>query len=380
MNNGSFLARAMRMLALTAAVAAATLPARAEVMRQGFFEGADLRPLGSDEVRLPEQAPAIVFIFTPEGPALDALSKFDSWAASTGGGPARFAVAVSSGEASRVAIEEVLFQRNIKVPVYLTRTDFLAGKTQRVLHLVAGESRDLADVEHTTLSAAAGTAPVAPAATPTPPVASSEPTPMVIPTPTPIVPVPPPDFLTTAVLTQATDPLTTSPDDLTTPPLRGAAYANDVHKFRIVFPEGWDYEEAANQAGAKGLPPDPGMTTDLRAYAVPMSQGRTPEGNAAQAYFDAFRERMGNRGLADIEVTGRYEIADREFKGREFEYSFTQPGRGEFRMDSTRAGRGRIQVFTTGGVYKVALAEGPEFEYRQHETAINAFMESFHPY
>lgn len=380
MNTGFLIARTARILSTVAALSVAAHTAQAEVMRQGFFEGADLRPLGSGDVRLPEQAPAIAFIFTPEGPALDALSKFDSWAATAGGRLASFAVAVSSGEASRVAIEEVLFQRNIKVPVYLTRTDFLAGKTHRVLHLAGGESRELADVEPATLSAAVGTAAATSPPAPTPTPVADQPVTMVIPTPASLVPVPPPDFSTTGILTQSTDVLTTSTDDATTPPLRGAAYANDLHKFRIVFPEGWDYEEAPNRAGAKGLAPEPDMTTDLRAYAVPISPGRTPEGNAAQAYFDAFRERMANRGLVDIAVTGRYELADREFTGREFEYSFIQPGRGEFRMDGTRAGRGRIQIFTTGGVYKVALVEGPEHEYKQHEASINAFMESFHPY
>ena len=77
MNTGFLIARTARILSTVAALSVAAHTAQAEVMRQGFFEGADLRPLGSGDVRLPEQAPAVAFIFTPEGPALDALSKFD---------------------------------------------------------------------------------------------------------------------------------------------------------------------------------------------------------------------------------------------------------------------------------------------------------------
>ena len=346
-------------------------------MRSGYFEGADLRPLVGDDVRLPEGASAIVFIFAPEGPALDSLSKFNTWAASAPANVSRFAVASTTNQASRAAIEEVLFQRGIKVPVYLTQTDFLSGKNQRVLALVRGEAKELADLEPATLNAAAGS-----------------PTTETILPPAGII-KPADDAATQTLMTFATNMAaeTTVPsetdlatsetklaDSSTTPVVRGAPYANDRYKFRIVFPEGWDYEEVSSGAGAKAIAPSSGMTTDMRAYAVRRATSRETPAGAAEGYFENFRERMGNRGLTDIEVTGRYELADREFVGREFEYKFTQPGPGEFSMDETRTGRGRIQIFASGGVFKVALVEGPAYEFKANETAANAFMETFHPY
>ena len=277
-------------------------------MRSGYFEGADLRPLVGTDVRLPERGAAIVFIFAPEGPALDSLSKFDAWAASAPTAPPTTNTTLLPPAGT---IEPAT---NVGSESLLILTNPAAGQT------TATVGADLATTQ------------------------------------------------------------TEASDTISTPIVRGAPYANERYKFRIVFPEGWDYEEAGSGAGAKAIAPSPDMTTDMRAYAVRRATSRETPAGAAEGYFENFRERMGNRGLTDIEVTGRYELADREFVGREFEYKFTQPGPGEFSMDETRTGLGRIQIFASGGVFKVALVEGPAYEFKANEAAANAFMETFHPY
>ncbi len=326
----------------------------AGIVNRGYFEGADLRPLFSADSTLPEKEPAAVLVFTPDPANFDLLSRFDQWANTPGKPYARFGVVVAVGDQSRAVVEEMLIQRGVKVPIFFTRTAFTASGKARLVVLDKGTAReiaglDLADLEKAAAEAAAASGVVTPAA----------------------------GIETTAAT--ATSPVAAA---TTAPAGKGVGYRNERHKFSIRFPEGWQAEEAANGAGAKGVAPRPDLTIDMRAYgtanvtAADGSEGRM----TAEEFFDGFRGRMLRRGLTNIKVTGRFEIKDGESVGREYEYTFVQPEGGEFQTDETGTGRGRLQVFEAGSVFKIALVEGAAGEFEANKRAVDEFLESFHPY
>jgi hypothetical protein len=353
-------AGAGRAIFLAVALLAALLPSGfAETVAKGYFEGSDLRPLFGADLGLVAREPAVVLVFSPSAENLDSVVGFDRWAASRpAGAPPALGLIVASGDESRPAIEEMLFQKSVKVPVYFTRTDFLSGKQVRLIVTSNGAARDIQGMDLPAADRAMAE------------LRGSPP--------------PPPTNPTTATVAAAT--VTTAAVDAavtTTPvaPPKGVEYRNSRFRFVVYFPEGWDVEEASNRAGAKAESPEDGVTLDMRAYGTVNEGGEDAASRkTAEDYFNGFQKRMARRGCEDIKVTGRYEVTDGQYIGREYEYSFTQSGPGDFNTDESGRCKGRIQVFETGPAYKIVLVEGAAAEYDRNRALIDQFMESFHPY
>ena len=347
---------------LSLVMLAALLPSGfAEIVSKGYFEGSDLRPLFGADLSLAAREPAVVLVFSPAVENLDSVVAFDRWAASRpAGSPPALALIVARGDESRAAIEEMLFQKSVKVPVYFTRTDFLSGKPVRLIVTNNGGARDIPGMD---LPAAERAMAEVRGSTPPPPTGPAT---------------------TTATATAVADggSTTTVADASTTaPPPKGVEYRNSRFRFVVYFPTGWDVEEASNRAGAKAESPEDGVTLDIRAYGTVNEGGEDAASRkTAEDYFAGFQKRMVRRGCEDIKVTGRYEVTDGQYVGREYEYSFVQSGPGDFNTDESGRCKGRIQVFETGPAYKIVLAEGAAGEFDRNKELIDQFLESFHPY
>jgi hypothetical protein len=348
-----------RKAVVAVAVLAATMgsAAFAEIVNRGYFEGADLRPLFGADPGVPAREPAAVLVFSPSAENLDSVVRFDQWAAArpSGSAPA-IGLIVATGDQSRAAIEEMLLQKSVKTPVYFTRTDFLAGKQVRLVVTSKGAARDIEGLDFAAADKAieevAAGAPSAPPGTAAPTTASLE-----------------------------TGTTTTAAAAPTSAPIPGVPYRNGRFRFSVNFPEGWDIEEASNRAGAKAESPEDGVTIDIRAYGTVNEGGDDPTARkTAEDYFKGFQERMVRRGCQNIKVTGKFEVTDGQYVGREYEYSFVQSGPGDFNTAESGRCKGRLQVFETGPAFKVVLVEGAAREFDLNKALIDQFMESFHPY
>lgn len=321
-------------------------PLSAEKVQSGYLAGVDLRPLGSAPSGILGIEPAAIFVFAADSPDYDALSAFNSWYVQPHGFDYPiFAIGMVPSGFSTDVLEEVLFQREIKVPVFTTRSDLLEGERKRVLTLDRGQAVLIPESNATLLesrmNALAEAAGLIPKAT--------------------LRPTSGTDLATSGTPTAA----------------RSSVYVNRRYGFNVRFPDRWQWTEAQNEDGALGNPPPGAPTLDLRVWATRNDEG--PDGKSGSMTIPEYLNRhfalLGDAEQAQVNVERRFVVKDEELEGRDYTYSYTKAN-GENRG---RTMRGRVQAFEVQGVFKVACAEGPAEDFSARKQMIEDFLLSFRP-
>jgi hypothetical protein len=316
-----------------------------EVVENGYFADTDVQPLRGASMNVFGSEPAAVIVFSSDGEGIEAAAKFDAWARQSHMYDfPRFGVVIGAPDETTDILEEVLTQKDVKMPVFYTRAKLLHGGKFRILAIDRGEAQDHGSLDfgslETKMNSLADAAKKAPG------------------TPTPV---------DSAVPTAAT------PTPASTKRLE---YANTRYSFVVQFPPGWTYKAARNGDGAVGQAPTT-STLDVRVWAVPKSQASGVSGETGVPDFViAHLETLGKRAGTEVNIERKFIVREGEFEGRDYLYSYPEKAAGgEGSKAQTR--RGRIQAFDADGVYKVASAEGESAEFERNRSVIDAFLESF---
>jgi hypothetical protein len=330
-------------VSVVAALLLTCVCAHGETVRSGYFRGMNLRPLpGADASSLGIE-PAAVLVIAGDSGEFEELVQFDQWfrQAHDYEYPI-YAVAVVPADYSLDILEEVIVQLELKVPVFVTRSDVLRGEKARLLVLDRGEAQQLPGIDlpglerrMNELAEAAG-----------------------------IVP--------RGGRTTAREPQTTATPATGTSPY----YFNKRYTFSVRFPRGWTWKESQNGDGAVGVPESDRTRLDIRVWATPNSEAA--EGQPGQMTIPGYLNRhfsfLKEEHNTNVEIERRFVVTDNDQEGRDYTYSYTRPGgrRGQ-------QYRGRIQAFEHRGVFKVANVEGPADEFGASARMIEDFVLSFRP-
>lgn len=361
--------------ALACAVMSAPLTLIAQKADTSYFQNLGLTPVGTASRSLITQEPAAVLVFSGSAGSADATALFNTWVNKTTRDfrGAAFGVAYKPAGQAKEIIEEVLSQRDIQFPVFLTETDLLGGRDYRLMVVAGGQAHDVPGLDFAALDAElarhSGEGRSGPEATSTPDASQ--------------------DREARADATPAPEGEDGAPPAAPTPaPVGQGLYYNTYYGFTIEFPQGWTYRVARNNDGAVGRAPA-GRNVDLRAWAVPASQVPGAEANAApmsipeyiEEHLNLLAEQTGSR----VSIIQRYRVDDEGIRGYDYTYNFSRAmdaqgiprpaGQGPMVLH-----RGRLQVFETNGVFKVASAEAPAGEFERSGPVIEEFIQSFHPF
>lgn len=328
---------------------AVALPAPAETIEKGYFTGINLTPLSGATMTMAAADPAAVIVFSTDASSIEATKQFSAWQQQPHSYEyAIFGVVQVREDQPREMAEEVLNQRGIGFPVFSTRADLLQGQSSRVLLISRGEADRLASVDPAAIEARmneyAAKAGAKPAAGSQPGAAASPP------------------------------PSPASGESVSRDPV----YANTRFDYSVQFPRGWEYRIADNKDGAVAKPP-PGVNLDFRVWAAPnqeIAQG-DPGKMTVVEYVNRHIAFISEDIKGRVDIDRKFIVRDDNTEGRDYSYSYTrtaaEPGKPAGRI------RGRIQVFDSGGVFKVAGAEGPAAEFERSQEMIEDFIVSFKP-
>lgn len=343
------MAGAKRVAALALLVLTLHCAGFSELVRDGYFAGQNLNPVGSARTALLGLEPAAVLVFNPEG-GKEALRTFDDWFRQSHGYEYPiYAVAVLAEGGAPDVLEEVLFQMEVKVPVFHTRNDLLRGRPSMALILERGDAVVLENAnaeslerQMTRVAEAAGFVPV----TVTRPRTDT--------------------IVTTAAATPAASPATDA-----------QSYYNRRYDYSVRFPAGWTYRESQNGDGAVGDPPED-SALDLRVWAVQNTTNEDGEAGSMTMpeyltrHFSFIADDSGSRVAAERRLV----VQDGDLEGRDYTYSYMK---SSARTRRSYQVRGRIAVFELRGIFRVVNAEGPAEEFARSTKLIDDFMLNFHP-
>lgn len=325
-----------------------TVSVPAEAVQNGYFQGLDLIPMQGTNMRQLEEEPAVVLLFAADANSTDQTSAFDAWYRKTDRPKVNaYAVSVGPGGTPFEVIQEVLRQRDLQVPVFHVRgSDLLEGRDWRLIILDNGgkvrrsfDTLDFAAVEQELAGQGQAVAESGETTAPAPAVAIEA-------APTPSTPL----------------------------------YQNLPYGMTIEFPPDWPYREAKNKDGAVARGPQGRL--DLRVWALPNTVGTDgqPGEMTAVEYIDQFLDGLAEQNQTRVNMERRLVVEDESDKGRDAIYSYGRliepenPSAGYIRY------RGRIQVFASDGILKVAGAEAPAPEFdAAANSVIEPFFLSFHP-
>ena len=317
----------------------------------GYFADADFEPLMDADPRVLEREPAAVLVFTADQSAFGALAEFDAWAQQ----PHRFDYAIyavvpgQEGDTALV-VEEILRQRNVRVPIFFTTSaDYLAGEPYKLLVLRGGGALQLTqfslqDLERR-MERASEDAGLEPRSLPVS------------------------DTVTSAGAPPAAgDSATTAPRR---PPGRKGVYNNTRYGFTVRFPDGWVYRESRSGDGAVGERTAGSSNMDLRVWATPneLAADGSPGKMTVRDYLTQHIEMLGQQEGTTVEVEARYVVREGFSEGRDYTYSY--------RNEDGEKRRGRLQAIEVNGIFKVAAVEGPATEFDRNSSMIEDFIGSF---
>ncbi|MCX7717398.1 MAG: hypothetical protein N2111_03210 [Candidatus Sumerlaeaceae bacterium] len=320
-------------------------------VESGYFADAEFQPLMDADPRVLEREPAAVLVFAADQSAFTALAEFDKWAQR----PHRFDFAIYAVVPGRegdtaLVVEEILRQRNVRVPIFFTTSaDYLAGEPYKLLVLRGGGALQLTrfsleDLERR-MERASEDAGLEPRSLPASDTQTS--------------PGSPP---------ASGDSATTAPRR---PPGRKGVYNNSRFGFTVRFPDGWVYRESRSGDGAVGERVAGPSKMDMRVWATPneFAADGSPGKMTVRDYLTQHIETLGQQEGATVEVEARYVVREGFSEGRDYTYSYTNKD-GEKR-------RGRLQAIEADGVFKVAAVEGPAAEFDRSSSMIEDFIGSF---
>lgn len=339
----------------------------AQPVASGYFRGMQFDPMLGAEPQVLTADPAVVLIFSPTSQNADIVAKFDAWYR-TEKPPNVIAFGIVSGttEYPIDVVEEVLRQRDLKIPVFFTQSP-LEGTGDRVLVIQNARAKPVADVSAAGINAAL-TAPAGLAvATPRPAVSPAT---TILPDTTPATAEAPPPV-------EAGTPVTTEP--VGSQPLRRGrgTYTNERYGFTVTFPAGRTYIEAQNGDGALSKSPDT-SSLDFRVWAS--SNSSTDEGRPGAMDMSEYLKRhlsfIAEEYATRVNVDRKFQIRDDAIEGRDYTYTFVRTSPSTGRRYEVR---GRIQVFEVNGVFKVANVEGDADEFDRRSAEIEQYMLSFEP-
>lgn len=297
-----------------------------------YFGGAQLSPLMDDNAKVPSTEPAAAIIFSSSTAGIDAAQKFDAWQQQ----PRKHqyglygVVQLKSGPASEVVLEAIR-QRELKMPLFRTSADLLQGADYSVMLMNAGRTESMSSIDlaklEARLASMSGTAGEA--------------------------------SVTTATASAA---------------MRTGWYLNEKYGYEVEFPPDFSYVASRNGDGAIGSAPD-GSSLQLRVWAVPNNTDTS--GNTGTMTMPEYLRRhlsfVAEKAQTTLNLEKKYVVQDEGMEGRDYLYRFTSSTDGE------PPTRGRIMVFETDGVFKVACAEAPDAEFGDRLGMIDRFFSSFRP-
>ena len=327
------------------------------VAQSGYFAGHDFHPMEGASLELLGREPAAVLIFALEAGTSEITAKFDKWYQDPDRpGVTVYAIAASPETTSYVLAEEVLTQRGLKVPAFYVRGKaLLNGKEYRLLLLDRGGNvrRSFSTLDLSALETELG---FARSKTATDVGSSAVQT------------------IQNALKSDSNSARQGSggESELLTAPV----YHNQRFEMTIGFPPGWGYRVSKNGDGAVARSPIGQL--DLRVWGLANTEGQEPQSPAD--YIDSFTRSLGQKYQSQVTVERRLVVEDEDAKGRDYVYSYLRPSEPGQEGSRKSRYRGRIQVFSQGGVLKAAAAEASVSEFSAAEgPIIEPFFLSFHP-
>jgi hypothetical protein len=314
----------------------------AAIVESGYFEGSDFRPLSGARTNVLSQEPAVAFVCSPTAENYELFDKFNGWAQQ----PHKYAypaygVVIIGENQSREVIEEVLLQRQIKIPVFTTRTDYLNENPFLVLILDEGRARQFngfdpgsLEKELDLLAARAGLEP---------------------------------RTVPTGGETSGSEPRRTE--------VKNPLFVNRRFEFTVRFPPDWDYKIAKNNDGAVGVPPA-GISLDARVWAAPEAVSDDPTDPPPYIQIKEHLKYVGSLAKGEVTVEKKLKVFDNENEGRDYTYSYVRAVSAD---KPEQKYRGRIQAFVENGVAKVVCVEGSAEEFDRNSEMADKLIYSFRP-
>ena len=331
--------------------------------RDGFFTGVELEPIANASIGTVEAEPAVALMFATDQNTADVTRQFNDWYESASRPDvAVYAIAVGPANLSREVVVEAVQQRELKMPVYLTRTDMLLGDSFRVL--VLDDDREIdrfTSMDPVALNASLKRAGFSVAAASVP---SSTPAPGVTVTTT--------TTIMTAPAPVATVPTTTGEPMVLGGPGGDRIYSNEDIGLSVEFPPDWEYRVPAKNDGAVAIPPT-GSRLDLRVWSVIATAGVS----SAEQYVDNTLDALARKYGVRISVERRFQVnADGE-DGYDVTYQYVRSLNPANPALGGLLYRGRMQVFLIGDRIKAASAEAPSGEFQAATPTVESFIRSF---
>ena len=361
--------------------------------------------------------PVAVLVFSTGPGGVAATDRFVKWATDPG---RRYrgtvlAIVVQTSAIPDEVLEEVLSQRDLPIPIFSTSRDLLKGRDTRLLAVRGGRGKDVPADDFAALERDLGVAvdlrvtraPArpsgiriedsrsTPATEPDPAAAQriielpDELSASSIPAPTPATTPPPtPISAPTAAATPELPPAlapTPTPIAADAGPYRNARFG-----LQVVFPDGVRFASARSGDGAVGRPTSPSASADgldLRVWASAAASdeaGLAVPDRAARFVARRLRQIELETGRRPV-VTKRFVVDDEGQSGMEVEFEFVRPASAASAAESAAPPtpvrmKGRLQVFA-GTTHDKAVSAEWNSDAPAHATgAVEAFVESFHPY
>ncbi len=305
----------------------------------GFFEDNELQALGSADPMLLESPLAGVLVFRHDPNNYGRLQELQSWATQRlGSSVPIYAIVVVEREELADVVEEILSQRQVTLPVFVSSDNLLEeGRPYQLLVVRKDRARQVPDFDLEAFAKQLERYATDLGLTITQPAKA--------------------DAATTRVQTK--NPL----------------YVNQQYGFRIRWPKNWDYKIARNGDGAVGVPPAD-VPLEARVWAAPEIKSSDPTDPPAYVQIKDYLNYVGTLAKGPVNVEKKLKVFDGDIEGRDYTYSYVRAAQGD---KPEQLYRGRIQAFVVDGVGKLVCVEGPASVFDQQADLIDKFIYSFRP-
>jgi len=305
----------------------------------GFFEDNEFQALGNAEPGLLESPLAGVLVFRHDPENYGRLQQLQNWANEHSNyGVPIYAIAVVARDELADVVEEILSQRQISLPVFVSSENILEdGRPYQLLVVRKDRARQVPDFDLEALSKQL-------------------------------------ERLATELGLAVTQP---SKSDLATTRVqsKNPLYVNQQYGFRIRWPQNWDYKIARNGDGAVGVPPT-GLPLEARVWAAPEIKSSDPTDPPAYVQIKDYLNYVGTLAKGPVNIEKKLKVFDGDIEGRDYTYSYVRAAQGD---KPEQLYRGRIQAFVVDGVGKLVCVEGPATVFDEQAEMIEKFIYSFHP-